>query len=196
MRQLVIILGLFCLTACTGSSSVPRTHAYLLRADVQVADGEQTAPVNVGIGRVALASYLGQSGIVLQTGPDEVRAARQHIWAEPLDDAVRIYLRDAVSDGLGYPVSGDAARRQTWDYRIDVGIDQFHGSLDGDVVIDASWIIIDTATQQQLAKHRFKQTAAQSDDGYEALIAAKKSLLNELAGAIAASFIELNADAG
>jgi uncharacterized lipoprotein YmbA len=196
MRQLVIILGLFCLTACTGSSSIPKTHAYLLRADVQVPNGEQIAPVNVGIGRVALASYLDQSGIVLQTGPDEVHAARQHIWAEPLDDAVRIYLRDAVSAGLGYPVSGDAARRQTWDYRIDVGIDQFHGSLDGDVVIDASWIIIDTATQQQLARHRFQQTAAQSDDGYEALIAAKKSLLNELAGAIAASFIEINADAG
>jgi uncharacterized lipoprotein YmbA len=194
MRQLFITFGMLFLVGCAGSSSVPQTHTYLLRADVPVISGEQVAPVSVGIGRVALADYLDQGGIVLQTGPDEVRVARQHIWAEPLGSAVRIYLRDAVSTDLGYPISGDSARRQTWAYRIDVGIDQLHGSLSGDVKIDASWVIIDVANQKELVRHRFQQQSAQADDGYESLVASKKDLLNSLAAAIAASFTALNTD--
>ena len=194
MRHQFIILGVLFLVGCAGSSSMPQTHTYLLRADVSAGSGELVAPVNVGIGRVALANYLDQSGIVLQTGPDEIRAARQHLWAEPLDSALRIYLRDAVSADLAYPVSGDSARRQTWDYRIDVGVDQFHGSLAGDVMIDASWIIMDTSTQKELTRHRFQQQSAQADDGYESLVASQKELLNSFAAAIAASFTALNTD--
>ncbi|MGI9290308.1 MAG: PqiC family protein [Gammaproteobacteria bacterium] len=192
IKQFVVITCLVLLIGCAGNKPAPESHIYLLRADNQLPDGVQTAPVDVGIGRVVLANYLGQSGIVLQTGPDEIRAARQHLWAEPLEASLRLYMRDAVSVELGYPVSGDSARRTNWDYRIDMVFDQLHGSLEGQVVIDASWVVLDGSSGKQLLQQRFRRSVKQSTDGYDALVTAQKDLLNDLAAAVATSFSNID----
>lgn len=191
MRTALLMLTVFVLAGCASSSPSPEINRYLLRAEASLPDGEQNAPVNIGIGRVALASYLDQSGIVLQTGPDEIRPARQHLWAEPLGEGIRIYLRDAMSSELGYPVSADTANRLNWNYRVDVVIDQLHGSLQGDVTIDASWKLLDVSADKTLGQFRFRRNVAQPEEGYDSLVTTQKALLNELAAAIAVSFTNM-----
>jgi uncharacterized lipoprotein YmbA len=105
-------LSLFLLTAwllagCVGGGSpAPEPEFYLLRADVRLPDGPQTTAVAVGIARVAIADYLGQAGIVVASGGNQVRPARQHLWAEPLDSAIRLFLRDAIINSIFASTSG------------------------------------------------------------------------------------------
>jgi uncharacterized lipoprotein YmbA len=167
--------------------------SYLLRADVELPQGEQLAPLDIGIARVGLAGYLGQAGVVLATDDGTVRAARQHIWAEPLDQAIRVYLRDAVSAELGYPISADTARRLSWDYRVDVRIDQLHGSLDGEVTLVALWSVMEANSQQELGNYRFESVQPQPETGYDSTVATQKLLLSDLAAEIAASLEQLDA---
>lgn len=187
MKKFFLLLTVMTLTACASSSPAPETNTYLLRPDVTPVQGEQTAPMDIGIGRIALASYLAGAGIVVRTEGDRVRSARQHIWAEPLDTALKVYLRDTISAELGYAVSLDSGVRQSWDYRIDIYVDQMHGGMDGEAVLDASWKVIDVETSAALTAQRFAQTTQQSGTGYDALVEAQKALLNQLAAAIASS---------
>jgi uncharacterized lipoprotein YmbA len=186
-RLSVWLLAALLLAGCSGNSPKPDPHVYLLRAQRGLPDGRQEPPVEIGINRVSVASYLAQQGIVVATTGDQIHAGRQHLWAEPLDSAIRLFLQDAISAALGYPISADAARRPSWDYRVDVRIDEWHGALTGDVRIQASWAVFDGAKQQARAEYRFEQTAAMRSDGYDALVAVQKDLLTALADAIADS---------
>jgi len=196
MRKLaLLLLAALLLAGCSGGKKAPEPTFYLLRAEARVPDGPQNPPVRIGLNRVSIADYLGQEGIVVAISRDQVRPARQHRWAEPLDSSIRLFLRDAISSDLGYPVSADIGRRQSWQYRVDVRIDEWHGSLAGDVRIVASWLLIDVATDSELSRFRFEQTGALATDGYDALVAAQIRLLDALAAKIADSLRELKATA-
>jgi len=187
MKNLLLFLLTGLVVACSGGSKVPEPTYYLLRADSALQSGAQTAPVSMGLGRVSIADYLSQDGIVVSTGDGQVRAARQHLWAEPLDNSVRLYLRDAVATKLGQWVSSDLAERQSWQYRIDVRIDEWHGALSGGVRLVAEWTLLDVAADKTLLKRRFQSTGALAADGYDALVAEQTRLLDELAADIAAN---------
>lgn len=193
MRMFLILLSASLLAGCSGGGKKESEPTfYLLRSEARAPDGLKEPPVNVGISRVAVADYLGQQGIVVATSSGQVRPARYHLWAESLDSAIRLFLRDAVSVQLGYPVSADTGRRQHWKYRVDIRIDEWHGYLDGEARILATWVLIDVARDKVLSRHRFEETGALKADGYDALVAAQADLLEALAAAIAASLKALN----
>ena len=75
---------------------------------------------------------------------------------------------------------------------MDIRIDEWHGYLDGEARILATWVLIDVARDKVLSRHRFEQTGALKADGYDALVAAQADLLEALATAIAASLKALN----
>jgi len=193
MRIRLVLLSALLLAGCFGGGKkVSDPTFYLLRSEARAPDGLKKPPVDVGINRVSVADYLGQQGIVVATSSGQVRPARQHLWAESLDSAIRLFLQDAVSVELGYPVSADVGRRRSWQYLVDVRIDEWHGYLDGEARILASWVLIDVGKDKVLSRHRFEQTGALKADGYDALVAAQTDLLDALAGAIAASLKEAN----
>lgn len=187
MKNLLLLLLAGLMVACSGGSKVPEPTYYLLRANSGLQSGAQTAPVSMGLGRVSIADYLAQDGIVVATGDGQVRAARQHLWAEPLDNSLRLYLRDAIATQLGQWVSADLAERQSWQYRIDVRIDEWHGSLTGEARIVAEWMLLDVTAGKTLSTRRFERTGATAADGYDALVAEQTRLLDALAADIAAN---------
>jgi uncharacterized lipoprotein YmbA len=188
----VLSLAILMLAACGGGSkAVKEPNFYLLRANEGALTSAPLGPFVLGINRIALADYLAQPGIVVATEGSQVRPARQHLWAEPLDFSLRLFIRDAVSSRVGYAISADTGRRQEWDYRLDVRIDEWHGSLAGQTRIDASWIVIDMTSDEQIIRRRFQQTGVLSDDGYDALVATQTELLDALAAAIAESLASL-----
>jgi hypothetical protein len=186
------LFSVLLLVACAGSSA-PRTQ-YLLRAQPAESAGRVEAPVRVSLGQVAVAPYLDQSGIVVQTQAGQVRAARQHEWAEPLDAGLRSYLRAEMSEALGYDVSASPADRAHWDYTVDVYIDQLHGTMAGSAVLDAGYRITPRLRAGDVAEYRFSRSAPLPREGYPGLVDAEAELARQLAQAIAASLREIGED--
>jgi uncharacterized lipoprotein YmbA len=193
MRAFVALLPVcLLLAACAGGTKAPDPTFYLLRSEARAPDGLKKPAVDIGINRVSVADYLGQQGIVVATNGGQIRPARQHLWAESLDSSIRLFLQDAISVELGYPVSADVGRRRSWKFLVDVRIDEWHGSLDGEARILASWVLIDVSKDRVLSRHRFEQTGALKADGYDALVAAQTDLLDALAVEIAMSLKEIS----
>lgn len=174
--------------ACAGAP-VPNTY-YLMRADLADGVARTHPPVTIGLGDVDVAPYLLEPGLVLETGTHEMRSARRHLWAEPLDASLRLYLRAQISNELGYDVSGDATSGQ-FDYVVDIAVEQLHGTLSGAARLVASWRIAHTQGTEKPAAYRFVRTRPLAQDGYAALAEAEVALTSELATAIANSLRDL-----
>jgi len=176
---LTVLLAL----ACT--SPTPTPTRYLLPADVPPGTVRVEPPVRVGLARVAVPPYLGELGLVIETAPGQVRPARQHVWAEPLDTGLRRFLRIEISKALGHEIGSDPVRKARWQAVIDVGIDRLHGNLDGEALLVARWSI--ARKGGETSDHRFAASQPLPRPGYPGLVDAEVQLLRQLAQAIAAS---------
>jgi len=178
-----VTLALFSLFAgCAGSPS-PEQHLYFLSADTQ--PGVINEALTIGIGVIEVAPYLKRSEIMLQVGPQELRPARYHQWAEPLQASVRRYLRDQLSSELATAVDTNRQFRNNWQMQVDIAIDKFHGDLDGQVLLDAHYAIQGIADPTQQKRGRVRISGNQNGSGYAALVDAEEALLDRLAGQIA-----------
>jgi len=185
-------LSVVLLVACAGSSAPPTQ--YLLRAEPAERSGRVEAPVRIGLGQVAAAPYLDQSGIVVETEPGQVQAAREHQWAEPLEAGLRSYLRAGIAAALGYDVSAGRTDLGDWDYTVDVYIDRLHGTMAGAAVLDASYRITPRPGAGDVAAYRFSRSVPLPREGYPGLVDAEAELARQLAQAIAASLREIGGE--
>ena len=175
----VILLASMVLVACSGTPV--QTEYYLLRSDLEQRSRELAPSANFAMGRIIIAPYIEQPGIVLETGRGEVRPALHHQWAEPMRQGLQQFLRVEVSDAVGediFPVEYSEG-----ELIFDVRIDQLHGTADGDALLVAYWWI--RKDREIVSSHQFSERQALSSDGYGALANAEKVLLGELAGKIA-----------
>ncbi len=171
-----------CLVGCT--SAPPERTYYLLRveppANLTAAD-----PLPIGLGRISLPPYLDRVGLVVQTDEHRVREARYHLWAEPLDEGAWFYLRDRISSELGRALDPGQDLGGRVRYRVDIRINEFHGTLDGQSRLIARWSVRDLEDDSVVESQRFSQTRRQAGDGYPGLVNAQLTLLDELARTIA-----------
>jgi len=183
MKNLLVILTVF---AVGCASNAPEPTYYLLRTDTPGLIAE-TTPASTGIGTLTVASYIDAQGLVLESGNGEVRAARNHQWADPLRESLRSFLASEISVATGRTIGTDSYRESNWERRLDIHIDQLHGSVDGSARLVANWAVIDATNHTVLAEYSFSETEPLSADGYDALVRAEKKLLSRLADAIAAT---------
>ncbi len=178
MKSLAHLVLVMLLAAC--SSQVTEPSYYLLRGDVPLDSRPLKPNTEHGLGLVELAPYIDQQGLLLEVADGEIRPARNHRWAEPVYEGVRIFLLQEISrasgrDLLPLPPSGVTL--------INVRIDQLHGTRNGEAVLVAYWW---TSRQGEvLAGYQFAEREPLASDGYPALAAAQKSLLSQLARNIA-----------
>jgi uncharacterized protein len=183
MKYLALIVALF-LVGCS-SSPVPSLKQYLLRTDTPVQFSRQGSVVAVGIGTVTVAPYIDGLGLVLETGNGEVHIARDHQWVEPLRVSLRSFLSGKISKELGEPIRAYNYGEIDLSRRIDIRIDELHGTKNGDAKLVAYWVIIDPGKQVVLSENSFFDTEVLPRDGYDALVEAQKKLLDRLASSIA-----------
>ncbi len=179
--RLLILFVISLLVACAGT---PPEHAsYLLRSDKGVESRQLVFDGDAYLGGLTLADYIDQPGLVLDKGEGKIHAAKYHQWAEPLRVSLRQFLSAEISAQLGHdvppyqPVNKPAQR-------IDINIDQLHGDDKGQAVLVAFWSI---SSAEGTSTHQFAETTALASDGYDALVTAETSLLQQLSQAIAAS---------
>jgi hypothetical protein len=189
MKASFIALTVF-LVAC--AASTPPPTRYLLPADVPEGTVRVDPPVRIGISKLVVAPYLSQRGLVVETEKRQIRAARQHQWAEPLAAGLRRQLRAQLSKALGFDVSADPTQRTRWDFVIDVSIERLHGTLDGDAVLVAHWRVTPTKARGDAASYRIARSQPLPRAGYGGLVDAEISLIDGLAGEIAASLAGLS----
>lgn len=181
------LLSIPLVLACAGAT--PTHTQYLLGSGSEAQSGRVDAPAQVGLGRVWVAPYLDQAGIVIETEPGQVRAARYHQWAQPLQAGLRATLRAEISAALGYEVSAARSDGAAWDYTVDVQVDRLHGTMGGAAVMDASYFI--ARPGKDAVEYRFRESSTLSREGYPGVVDAEAALAAGLARSIAAALQEL-----
>jgi len=181
MKRLSSLLLALFLAACSGQAIQP--SYYLLRSDTPLASRQLNPDPTIAMGEVSVAPYLDQSGLQLETGSGEIRAAQHHLWAEPLYESVRPFLMTEISRSLEQDILPTQANPDA--RLVHVHIDQLHGTSDGDARLVAHWWI--SAGQEVVASHQFAENIPLASGDYAALAAAEKTLLSRLAGRIADS---------
>ena len=74
---------------------------------------------------------------------------------------------------------------------IDVYVARFHGTMSGTALLEGSYVIRPTADSEASREYRFSSSRPLSGAGYAALVAAERSLVSEMAAAIAKALREL-----
>jgi uncharacterized lipoprotein YmbA len=187
LRPALAVLVLVGLTAC--ASAPPEITYYLLRPPVDEGSGPIDAGIRAGLGRVAVAPYLERSnGVQIETRDGEIRSALQYQWAESLASGVRWYLGAEVGERLGHQVGSGLTDRRDWDYTVDVFVERLHGTMTGQAVLVASFVVrggTNDAGDPAIYEYRFSESAPLPQEGYAGVVEAEKALLSEFAGRIA-----------
>lgn len=173
MKLLVVTLSMM-LFAC---SNAPQVSYYQLppaatnTAELNTAKRLYVEPVQV-------ASYLNGRGLVLQVSAVELIMARQHLWAEALDQQLRRQLRQQMA--LSAPAYAVQLQPDSESVRLQLMLDSFHGNADGYAVLSGHFHL-----SHQSQPQAFNLRVALTDDGYPALVAALGRGVTQLSQLIA-----------
>lgn len=197
-RACALVLSCCLLSACFGGAKPQATQYYLLRTESSTFANDssaakvtprQLAPIHLA--SVQVAPYLNQSGLIMETDNQRIVAARYHQWSEPLNNSIPRFLSRSISDLYGAEITGPALSVSNAHTTIDIHIEQLHGQENGDVILEASWSlrpsVLPSGRSTTPQVFAFNDTLPLAEDGYDALVAAEKQLLTNLASAIAQS---------
>jgi len=196
MRQIMLFFVSFLLlTACTSNSTVQLNY-YLLDSSTSPSLNSDKINENrplVVIGNVKLSEYLQQSSLSMQTAEHLIHHAHNHLWAEPLPDAVvKVLLKDLRAITAEYGFEEMANRWQgKARYQIALQVNQFHPITQQQVILSGRFWLTDLVGDKTQAMD-FNYTKELMEDGYAHSVEQQRQLLNELAQHIAASISRLN----
>ncbi len=180
-RCITLSLLVFLLAGCV--KSVP-TNYYLLQDDINATQTFNTSR-SLAIDKIEIAGFLDKSGVVYQTGPNQVNVAVRHLWAEPLSSQLRRSLSDQLSENLidiaVYQNKNDAPDTIML---LNVSIDGFHGRYDGIAKVSGTWWLTDQKAKV-VTRRAFDQSVPLQSDGYPELVRALSLGLEETVAMIA-----------
>lgn len=105
----------------------------------------ETSDTSIGIGSISLPKYLRKPQIVTRTGSNEVQMAEFDRWAGKIEEDIGRVIAEnlayllATDKVLSYP----AIAAVDTDYRIEIDISRFDGSLGESAELIARWAIFD-----------------------------------------------------
>jgi uncharacterized lipoprotein YmbA len=138
------------------------------------------------IENVALAAYLKQSGMIIQTGDNQLQVSKNHLWAESLDLALpKALVRELQkqSDQYSYYLKNVDWVGET-DYRLRVHFDSLQSTDQGEVVSSGRYQLISAVDPSAAVFVRFNFNRPIQQDGYENAVVQMNLILGELAAAI------------
>ena len=123
------------LASLTGCNVLPEpkpdnTRHYVLESPARDDVAPPANAPRIGLRPVEVPAYLRQKTIVVRTGENELRYARDARWAEPLEAGLTRVLRDQLAAGarvVAYPFPGQVER----DYDLTVQVLNAEGTNDG-----------------------------------------------------------------
>ena len=181
MKYLTATLVLL-LCAC---ASAPDVRYYQLPVKPAAPSAGATATKTLYFEPVQVASFLNGRGLVLQLTPVELVMARQHLWAEPLEQQLQRQLRDRVlAQAPGYAA---VLQPDSNTVRVTLQLDAFHGQPDGYAIVGGHFALSKQPAQA------FSIRVPLADDGYPALVSALGQGVQQLSARIAAQLSDKSA---
>jgi uncharacterized lipoprotein YmbA len=177
----LLVVAAALLAGCGGTQIEP--SYYLLRPAVKPESRQLSPSDDFALGKITLAPYLNQPGLMLQTGDGEIRPAQHHLWAEPMYEGVHSFLVKEISRAMGEDVLPANLKRNA--ITVEVRVEELHGTADGRAILVGYWWL--RRNSELLAAYQFSESRTLDGDGYPALVQAERDLLVQLAEKIAAS---------
>jgi len=174
-----------------GCASSPSSRFYLLTSLPRTGQ-EAKAPMDenclsIGIGPISVPGYLDQPQIVARTTGNEVLMAEFDRWAEPLKENFTRVFSQNISALLctRTVVLFPWQARIPIDYRVEVDVLRFDGTLAGNASLEAWWRIFSGDGKKMLIakKSSFNESVDGKDFG--SLVSAQSRALGRLSGEIA-----------
>jgi uncharacterized protein len=197
-----IAFGLFAIAAgCSVLSPQPDRSQFFILSPVSDSAGTTASPASnspdsqltVGVGPVSFPDYLRRLAVVTRVAPNRIDFSDEKRWAEPLD---KNFIR-VLSENLATLLNTQRVEKYPWalatkvDYQIEVDVQRFETTSDGQSQLRANWIIRDGPSSKILYA---SQTTADAPAGTDAVTAssALSSDLATLSKDIASRVTELN----
>lgn len=166
--------------------SCSSTRQYYILTDAGKAPTNQGK--GIGIGPVTIADYLVEKPyVVFQSSPNRMEISDLQEWAGDL----RSNFSRVLGTNLGRRMNTGNVRIYPWDrenelrYQVTVDLSQFHGTSDGDALLEASWRAYSLPEGQLIASESTTLLEPMTEDGFDALVAAQSRLVDQLAAEIA-----------
>ena len=148
---------------------------------------------SIGIGAISLPKYLRKSQIVTRTGSNEVQMAEFDRWAGKIEEDIG----RVIAENLAYVLASDkvlsypAIASVDTDYRIEIDIIRFDGSLGESVELIARWVIFNkqgNILKSITSTHIIEPV---QDITYTDMVAAQSRALAALSHELAAAILQL-----
>lgn len=196
-RNLVSGVAILLLFACGSSPSVPDRYYSLVLAgnDSTIEDNDYAATARLIVGPIQLPSYLSESGLPMQVGPNRIESAHHHFWAEPLEEAIaKVLVREIARQSNGIDVERESGRyTPEGNCRLRVEFDAFHPMSESRAVASGRyWISSDDTSNRQ----SFSLTRALTSDGYAHAVDVLRGMLDTLAQQISNDVLRIPACTG
>jgi uncharacterized lipoprotein YmbA len=178
------IFTVITLILASGCAAPPSTHFYLVEALTQPSP---SAPAEIqkkrllGVGPLAIPTFLDRQQIVTRTEHNTVRIAEFHQWASPLKDNVMEVLRH----NLEVLQPNDIMRSYPWsafggvDYHIVIDITRFDTYPGQSANFEANWAIRNDKTQALVTNGQSRIEQKLTDTSYAATVHALSQILDE-----------------
>ena len=186
------VLTLFALFAVQfGCTSSPPTRFYLLssldtpRLETKPSADEQC--FSIGIGPVKIPEYLDQPKIVTRGGGNQLKLAEFDRWSEGLNGNITRVFAENLSVLLCtktiaiFPWRGGIPL----DYRIELDVQRFDGTLGADVSLEAWWRLLSGDGKTLLQSKRTSISEPAGGGDYGSLVLAHSRTLEKLSRELA-----------
>ena len=189
-----LVLIVLCLAACASGPATPIEY-YVLAPQVSAADSvvERSNRPTLVIENVDLAAYLRQTGMIIQTGNNQILVSRTHLWAESLESALpKALVRELQrqSDDYSYYLKSVDWVGET-DYRLRLRIDSLQSTDRGEVVSAGRYQLISAEDAGSPVVVDFSFVRDLDQDGYAYAVEQMGVLIGQIAEAILASVDKL-----
>lgn len=168
MKRLLVIFSILTAVGCTTPSS--SLNYYLLDSGHNAVTGSvqssERRPL-VLLGEVTLGELLRQSSLLVQLEDHQMHYALQHVWAEPLSEAIpKTLLKDLRQRSNDFNFERGT---KEWfgkeAYQLKIQIDQFYPNAEQQVVLSGRYWLTATESGETVAQD-FSLTESLTQDGY------------------------------
>lgn len=179
----IFLLIIICAVA-TGGCGNPYPEFYTLSPSGPIPKNRGTG---IGVGPVILAEYVDRQNLVVQTSPNKIEVAENHLWAGTLDDSIERVLSINIGRRLGtgnvrtYPWLRDSEI----DFQVTMDIHEFMAGADGYAHLEATWRVYSLPGRRLVASRNHTGSEPIPEENFEAMVAAQSKLLEGLSEDIA-----------
>lgn len=179
-----LIIPLLCLALSSCGGGI---NHYVLATSGKVPSGGGGA--GIGIGPVSVADYLSQRPyLIFQSTPTKMEVSDEHQWVGDLSSN---FSRTLGTD-LGYHMGTGNIHYYPWvreselRYQITVDVNRFHGTFEGDAILEASWRAYSLPSGRLITSKTSTLREPLAGDGFEKLAETQSRLVDQLSRVIAA----------